>query len=195
MKWISKYFINGIIVMVPFVITVFVVVKVFELAEWLLGRYLPVQFPGIGLVTVFGLILLVGWLSSHWALKWLLEMSERLVGTIPIVKFIYNSVKQLSTAMFESQQLFKQAVLVPYPHPGVKSVGFVMPPLSEPFMCKMEEECVCVFIPFSMNMTAGSNIIVPKKDIIPIDISGESALQYVLSAGAIMPRSNDVSKD
>lgn len=194
MKGLSKYFINGIIVIVPFVITVFVVVKIFQLAESLLGQYLPIHFPGIGLVTVFLLILLVGWLSSHWALKWLLELSEKLVGAIPIIKFIYNSVKQLSTAVFESQQLFKQAVLVPYPHPGVKALGFVMPPLSEVFTDCLEDDSVCVFIPFSMNMTAGVNIIIPRRDIIPLDISGESALQYVLSAGAIMPRGNDVSK-
>ena len=114
---------------------------------------------------------------------------------IIFVKFIYNSVKQLSTAVFESQHLFKQAVLVPYPHPGVKAVGFVMPSLSESFTDKLpDEEYVCVFIPFSMNMTAGSNIIVLKRDVIYLDISGESALQYILSAGAIMPRSNDMPK-
>ena len=195
MKWMSKYFINGIIVTVPFVITVFVIIKIFECAEGILGKFLPVYFPGFGLVAVFSLIVLIGWLSSHWALRWVLDLGERLVGTIPIVKFIYNSVKQLSTAVFESQHLFKQAVLVPYPHPGVKAVGFVMPSLSESFTDKLpDEEYVCVFIPFSMNMTAGSNIIVLKRDVIYLDISGESALQYILSAGAIMPRSNDMPK-
>ena len=194
MKWLSKYFINGIIVIVPFAITVFVIVKIFEFAEGILGRYFPVYFPGFGLFAVLSVIVVVGWLSSHWALKWVFDLTERLVGTIPIVKFIYNSVKQLSTAVFESQQLFKQAVLVPYPHPGVKVVGFVMPPLSEAFTDHVGEDCACVFIPFSLNMTAGTNIIIPKKDIIYLEISGESALQYILSAGAIMPRSNGVPK-
>jgi len=194
MKWISKYFINGLIVIVPFAITVFVILQIFSFAESMLGRHLPIHFPGIGLIAVVLLILVVGWLSSHWALRQLLVLGERLVGTIPIVKFIYNSVKQLSTAVFESQQLFKQAVLVPYPHPGVKTLGFIMPELSEPFTTKLEEEHVCVFIPMSLNMTAGFNIMVPKRDIIILDIAGENALQYVLTAGAVMPRSNDVLK-
>lgn len=194
MKWISKYFINGLIVIVPFAITVFVVLQIFSFAESMLGRHLPIHFPGIGLIAVVLLILLVGWLSSHWALRQLLVLGERLVGTIPIVKFIYTSVKQLSTAVFESQQLFKQAVLVPYPHPGVKTLGFIMPELSEPFTTKLDEEYVCVFIPMSLNMTAGFNIMVPKRDIIILDIAGENALQYVLTAGAVMPRSNDVLK-
>jgi uncharacterized membrane protein len=194
MKTLSKYFINGLIVVVPISITLFVIVQIFSFAEKLLGRHLPVHFPGIGLITVVTIILLVGWLSSHWVLKRLLEFGEKLLGSIPIVKFIYNSVKQLSTAVFESQQLFKHAVLVPFPHAETRALGFVMPELSPAFSDKLQEEHVCVFIPMSLNMTAGFNIIVPKRDIIPLEITSESALQYVLTAGAIMPRTNNVSK-
>jgi uncharacterized membrane protein len=194
MKKISKYLLNGLIVMVPIVITVFVVQQIFSLAEKLLGQYLPIHFPGLGLLSVLIIIVLVGWLSSHWILKQPLALGERLVNSIPVVKFIYNSVKQVSTAVLESQQLFGQAVLVPYPHPGVRTLGFLMPALSEPLATKLTGEYVCVFIPMSLNMTAGSNIIVPKEDVIILDVTSESALQYVLTAGAIMPRGNDVTK-
>jgi uncharacterized membrane protein len=191
MKLISKYFINGLIVIVPIAITAFVVVYIFAFTERLLGQYLPVHFPGLSLVVVVVLIVLVGWLSSHWLLKKLLGYGERLVCSIPVVKFIYNSVKQLSTAVFESQKLLQNAVLVPYPHPGVKALGFVMPELSEPLAEKFDEEHVCVFVPMSLNLTSGFNIILPRRDIIPLDVTSESALQYVITAGAIMPRSND----
>ena len=194
MKNLSKYFINGLIVIVPISITVFVVTKIFSIAETLLGRHLPVHFPGIGLVVGFVLIVVIGRLSSLFVMKKLIEFGERLVGSIPIVKFIYNSVKKLSTAVFESQQLFKQAVLVPFPHPQSKTLGFVMPELSPKMAENLGEEHVCVFVPMSLNMTAGFNIIVPQKDIIPLDISSESALQYVLTAGAVMPRNCEVSK-
>lgn len=192
MKWISKRFINGLIVIVPIAITAYVIMQMFSLAESVLGRYLPIQFPGVGLLAVFLLILLVGWLSSYWILKRMLHFGERLLGRIPVVKFIYNSVKQVSTAMFESQQLFKQAVLVPYPHQGVKALGFLMPALSLPLSSQLEGEYRCVFIPMSLNMTAGVNIIVPKRDIINLEVTSESALQYILTAGAIMPRSSNV---
>jgi len=194
MKVISKYLLNGLIVIVPIAITVLVVQQIFSLAEKLLGQYLPIQFPGAGLVAVLLFIGLVGWLSSTWILKRLLAFGERLVNSIPVVKFIYNSVKQVSTAVFESQQLFKQAVLVPYPHPGVQALGFIMPSLSETLVSKLDGEYVCVFIPMSLNMTAGFNVLVPKKDVIILDVTSESALQYVLTAGAIMPRGNDVTK-
>lgn len=194
MKRLSKYFINGLIVIVPIAITAFVVLEIFQVAERLLGRYLPIQFPGLSLVAVLGLILVIGWMSSYWILKRLLEFGERLLGSIPIIKFIYNSVKQLSTAVFESHSLLKQAVLVPYPHPGTKALGFVMADLSTPLTEGLAEESVCVFIPMSLNLTAGFNIIVPKRDIIPIDITNESALQYVLTAGAVMPQGMEVTK-
>ncbi|SDF24412.1 DUF502 domain-containing protein [Sporolituus thermophilus] len=191
MKWISKNFIRGLIVVVPIAITILVVLQIFNLAEKLLGRHLPIHFPGLPLIAVFLLIVLVGWLSSYWVLKRLLELGDRLLGAIPFVKFIYNSVKQLSTAMLESQQLFKQAVLVPYPHPGVKALGFIMPELSEPLVEKVGADNVCVFVPMSLNLTSGFNIIVPKRDIILLDITSESALQYILTAGAVMPRRPD----
>lgn len=196
MKPLSRYFINGLITIVPIAITVFVIVQIFAFAENILGRHLPrsIHFPGLGLMAVVLLIVLTGWLSSHWLLKELLQWGDRLVGSIPVVKFIYNSVKKISTAIFESQQLLKNAVLVPYPHPGVKALGFLMPELSAPLARHFTEEHVCVFIPLSLNMTAGVNIMVAKKDIIPLEVTSESALQYVLTAGAIMPTTVKASK-
>ncbi|CVK17431.1 MULTISPECIES: DUF502 domain-containing protein [Sporomusa] len=191
MKWFSKYFFNGLILIVPITITTFVVINIFSFTDRLLGQYLPIHFPGVALVVVLLVIVLVGWLSSHWLLKNVIGYGERLLGSIPVVKFIYNSVKQLATAVFESQKLLQNAVLVPYPHPGVKSLGFLMPELSAPLAEKFSEEHVCVFVPMSLNLTAGFNIIVPRRDIIPLDVTSESALQYVITAGSIMPRSND----
>lgn len=187
-KRLSRYFIRGLLVIVPIAITILVVVEIFQFTEGVLGKHIPIDFPGIGLLTVVGLILLVGWLSSYWALRRFLQMGEWIVGKIPFIKFIYNSVKHLSTAVFESQNLLKQAVLIPYPHPGMKAVGFIMADLSEPLIEKLNEESVCVFIPWSLNMTSGSTVIVPKKDVTYLDVSIESALQYTLTAGAVMPQ-------
>ena len=194
MKTLSKYFINGLIVTVPIAITLFVVLEIFDAAENILGKHLPVRFPGIGLVAGLGLIFIIGWLSSHWILRRLIEFGERLLDKIPFVKFIYSSVKKVFTAVFESHQLFKQAVLVPFPHPGSKVLGFIVPGITAQLSGQLDGEQVCVFVPMSLNMTSGFNIIVPKKDIILLEISSESALQYVLTAGAIMPDGNEVSK-
>ncbi|HWR40600.1 MAG TPA: DUF502 domain-containing protein, partial [Patescibacteria group bacterium] len=184
----------GLIVLVPIAITAFVTLNVFTFTENLMGRYLPVHFPGLALVVVMALIVLIGWLSSHWLLKSLLEYAERLVDSIPIVKFIYSSVKQIATTVFESQRLLENAVLIPYPHAGVKALGFVMTEPSEPVAAAFSEEHLCVFVPMSLNLTAGVNVFVPKKDVIPLEVTSESALQYILTAGAVMPKSPEVSR-
>jgi uncharacterized membrane protein len=191
MKRVSKYFFSGLVIIVPITITIIVVMTIFNWTEGLLGHRLPVHIPGLGLLMVLIVIPLVGWMSSIWILQRMLAHMEKLVNSIPFVKFIYNSVKQVSTAVFDSQSLFRQAVLVPYPHPGCKALGFVVPELSAPIANALGEEHVCVFIPMSLNITAGLNIIVPKRDIIPLDVTSESALQYILTAGTIMPRGNE----
>ncbi len=195
MKPVSRYFLNGLMVVVPISITILVVNQIFSLADRLLGQYLPVHFPGLALIIVLAIICIIGWLSSNWILRKIFLLAERMVDSIPFVKFIYSIVKQISTAMLESKQLFKNAVLIPYPHPDSKVLGFVMAPLSEPLAEKLDEEYICVFIPMSFNMTAGFNVMVRKDDVIPLDVTSESALQYILTAGAIMPRSNGVTKN
>ena len=98
--------------------------------------------------------------------------------------------------LFESKTMFSQVVLIPYPHPNVKTIGFLMPKPSSllaPYLSK-DEEYESVFLPWSLNMTSGFNVFVPKKDIIYVDISVEDAFQYILTAGGVMPGA-DVKAD
>ena len=150
-KLISRRFINGLILLVPLAITIFVVMETLHFTEGVLGKHLPFYFPGMGIITLLLFVYLTGWLSSYWLTKRFIGYGEWVLGKIPVVKFIYNSVKHLSTAVFESNSM-------------------------------------CVFVPWSLNMTSGTNLFVPKKDVIYLDISSESALQYMLTAGAVMPK-------
>ena len=187
---ISKYFLNGFIVLIPIFITAFVVGEVFVFTEWVVGRFLPpfLRFSGMALIVMLASITLIGLLSTHWALKWLLMWAERMLNRIPGVKFIYNSVKMLSSAMLESNSLLKNPVLVPFPHPGTRALGFITADVSESIAKYLPGTHVCVFVPMSLNLTAGFNIFVPAEDIVPLDVTSESALQYVLTAGSIMPK-------
>ena len=143
MNKVSKRFINGLILLVPLAITVFVVTEVLNFTEIVLGK-------------------------------------------IPVVKFIYNSVKHLSTAVFESNNMFDHVVLVPF-HQS-RALGFVMAEVPAVLREKLGDDYVCVFVPWSLNMTSGTNLFVKKSDVIYLDISNESALQYMLTAGAVMPQ-------
>ncbi len=186
MNKVSKRFINGLILLVPMAITVFVVTEVLNFTEIVLGKHFPVYYPGMGIVTVLLVIYLVGWLSSYWFMKRVISYGEWLLGKIPVVKFIYNSVKHLSTAVFESNNMFDHVVLVPF-HQS-RALGFVMAEVPAVLREKLGDDYVCVFVPWSLNMTSGTNLFVKKSDVIYLDISNESALQYMLTAGAVMPQ-------
>ena len=185
-KRISRRFVNGLILHVPIVITLLVVSEVLHFTEGVLGKHLPFYFPGLGIITVVLGIYFVGWISSYWIMRRMIHYGEVLLGKIPVVKFIYNSVKHLSTAVFESNNMFDHVVLVPF-HQS-KALGFIMADVPPVLKEKLGDDYVCVFVPWSLNMTSGTNLFVRKQDVIYLDISSESALQYMLTAGAVMPR-------
>ena len=177
----SKTFLNGLIVLVPVGITLFVVMQILNFTEGVLGKHLPFYFPGIGLIAVVLLIYIVGWVSTHWLLKHVISFGESLLGKIPVVKFIYNSVKQFSTAIFESNSMFQNVVLVPF-HQSL-AMGFLMPNMPSVIEDKLDGDYVCVFVPWSLNITSGTNLFVKRSEVIPIDIKSDAALQFMLTAG------------
>ena len=184
---ISSSFFKGLLIVVPPAITIFLVKWLFELTESSIGKFLPVKIPGTGLIIVLVGIWIVGVLSGNFLSEKILGLFDALISKIPIVKFIYGSVKQVSKALFESDSAFKRVVLVPYQKSYV--LGFQMINLPEPVREKLGEEYVCVYMPWSMNMTAGMNFFVKKSDVIYVDMMPQDALQFILTAGTISPPS------
>ena len=185
MKQVSRSFVNGLLVLVPVIITLLVIEWTLRFTEGVLGQYLPFYFPGMGIITLVLVIYAVGWASTNWALAKLISFGESMMGTIPFVKFIYTSVKRLSEAVLDSSSNFKRVVHVPYQ--GARALGFVMADLPPRFQAAMGGGYICVFIPWSLNMTSGTTLLVKEEDAVTIDIPKEEALQYMLTAGAVMP--------
>ena len=185
MKQVSRSFVNGLLVLVPVIITLLVIEWTLRFTEGVLGQYLPFYFPGMGIITLVFVIYVVGWASTNWALAKIISLGETLIGTIPFVKFIYTSVKRLSEAVLDSSSNFKRVVHVPYQ--GGRALGFVMADLPPRFQAAMGGGYVCVFVPWSLNMTSGTTLLVREEDAVTIDIPKEEALQYMLTAGAVMP--------
>ncbi len=182
---ISSSFFKGLLIVVPPAITIFLVTWLFELTENSIGKFLPVKIPGTGLIIVLVSIWIVGVLSGNFLSEKILGIFDGIISKIPIVKFIYGSVKQVSKALFESDSAFKRVVLVPYQ--GNYVLAFQMLTVPEPVKEKLGEEYVCVYMPWSMNMTAGMNFFVKKSDVIYVDMMPQDALQFILTAGTITP--------
>ena len=184
---ISEQFLNGLIVLVPPAITFFIV-------DWLLkitgttfdkyvGKYLPFYFPGIGLVVIVLAIWITGIVSGHYLPKKIIRFCEFILSKIPVIKFIYSSIKQFSKAIFESNSAFQHVVLVPY-HQSL-ALGFLMSKVPDAVREKIGEDYVCVFVPWSLNMTSGTNLFVKKSDVIHVDMPPEEALKFMLTAGTV----------
>ncbi len=184
---LTEYFFDGLIVIVPPAITIFVVMWLWDLTESNIGKvineYLGVNLPGIGLAAILFSILLVGFFTANNLAKKIIALGEILVDKIPVVKFIYSSVKQFSQAVLTSNSAFQHVVLVPYHQSW--SLGFLMTNVPHPVREKLGVDYVCVFVPWSLNMTSGTNLFVRRQDIIFVNMKSEDALQFMLTAGTI----------
>ena len=184
---ISEDFLDGVIVLMPPVITVFVVMWILDLTESTVGKYIPINFPGIGLITIIFTIWFVGFTTGNRLAQKIISIGEWFLNKIPVVKFIYSSVKQFSQAVFDSDSSFQNVVLVPY-HQSL-ALGFLMD-IPAPIQEKLGEDYVCVFVPWSLNMTSGTNLFVKKSDVIHVEMKSDEALQFMLTAGTVSNKDN-----
>lgn len=184
---ISEYFLDGLIVLMPPAITIAVVVWILGMTEGTLGKlieqHLQIKFPGIGLITILAFVLIIGFITGNIFAKKIIQFFEWLLDKIPVVKFIYSSVKQISKAVFESNSSFKHVVLVPYQKSYV--LGFLMNNIPTAVRDKIGVDYVCVYLPWSLNMTSGMNLFVKRQDIIFVNMAPEDALQFILTAGTV----------
>ena len=192
-KKISEQFLNGLIILAPPAITAFVVIWIFDLTESKIGVEIEntfnVYFPGIGLISIVLFIWIVGLVFGHTFPQKVFKLVEYLLDKIPVVKFIYSSVKQFSKAIFESNSSFQKVVLVPYQNALV--MGFLMRNIPEAVHEKLGNEYVCVYVPWSLNMTAGMNLFVKKTDLVLLDMDLEDGLQFILTAGTFAKKNVD----
>ena len=180
---ISEDFLDGLIILTPPAITIFVVMWIVDLTENAVGKYIPVNFPGIGLLTIIFSVWLVGFVTGNRLAQKIIRFLEFILGHIPVVKFIYGSVKQFSKAVFDSNSSFQRVVLIPY-HQSL-ALGFLMNNVPDEIREKLGDDYVCVFVPWSLNMTSGTNLFVKKSDVIHVDMKPEDALQFMLTAGTV----------
>ena len=197
-------FLTGIVVVAPFAITAYLTWFIISYVdERVLPQVLPLipeayrpenllpfSVPGLGLVFVVLFIIAIGSLTKNFFGREILRIGERWVERMPVVRSIYNALKQIAETIFtQSQSSFEKACLVEYPRKGIWAVAFVSTATRGEVPAKAYGggEMMSVFLPTTPNPTSGFLLFVPKKDVIFLDMSVEDAAKLVISAGLVVP--------
>ena len=191
----KRYFLAGLILWAPLSITIWVITWIFDALDSVLPIALRsevlfgVHIPGFGVLVVVALILVTGFLAANLIGQKLVDFWEALMRRIPLVRSIYSSVKQVSdTILAPNGQAFRQAVLVQYPRQGSWTIGFVTGAPATQVAGYLPVESVSIYVPTTPNPTSGFFLMMPKADVIELDIPVDAALKYVVSMGTVAPR-------
>jgi uncharacterized membrane protein len=199
MSRIRTYFLTGLVVAGPGVVTLWLIwwfvtwvdnlVRPFFPVAVRPETYLPVNIPGLGLIIVFVALTLLGFLTANLIGRKLVDFGESLLNRMPIVRPIYRTTKQIFQTFFsKSESSFRRVGLVEFPSPGMWSLVFLtQSPSAEIAASLPATEHVSAFMPCTPNPTTGFFFYVPKKDVIDLDITVEQAMTVIMSAGIVQP--------
>jgi len=197
MATLRKYLIAGLLVWLPLGATYLILRMVVELLDrtilLLPPEYRPeslfgFNIPGLGLILALVILFLTGLLAANILGRKLVGLWENLLNRIPLVRTIYNSVKQItSTVLLTDNKAFSKVVLVEFPRKGAWSMGFLTSDVSVFGTTREEDRLAVVFVATTPNPTTGFLIAVKRTEIIELEMSIEEAVKYVMSMGVILP--------
>lgn len=192
-----KYFITGLLTLVPIAITAWVLHAVISSMDqtllllpeqWRPEALIGLKIPGFGVVLTVLIIFITGLLTRNFIGNYIVSAWEALLNRIPIVNSIYSSVKQVSDTLFSSSgNAFSKALLIEYPRQGAWTIAFLTGKPSGDVSKHLGEDFISVYVPTTPNPTSGYFLIIPKKDAIELDMSVDTALKYVVSMGVVAP--------
>ncbi len=191
-----RYFFTGLVVILPGVISIFVLWRLFAGLDRILGRYVEIylgyRVPGVGLVALLLIIVGVGAIASNIIGKRLIQAGESLVERIPLVRWVYRTTKQLfSILLREKSTSFRKVVLVKFPCENSWSMAFQTSESAGVIEDALGRRLVTVFLPTTPNPTSGYFLLVPEEDVISLDISVNEGLRYIISAGALAANADE----
>lgn len=154
----------------------------------MLGDYMPISIPGLGLVILILFLLLVGMFAAGFLGRFFIRLGEWFMARVPLLSSVYSLLKQIFETVFSDKtQAFKKVVMLEYPRKGIWIIGLVSTDLSGEIKDKLAPNMLNVFIPTTPNPTSGFLIFVPKKDTIELDMTVEDAIKFIVSGGLVDP--------
>ena len=186
---IRNNFIAGVVVLIPIGITLYLTLFLIRISGKIIPKeinpnnYLPFDIPGVEIIIALLIITFIGWLSLSFLGKKFFELFNNILKKIPILRTIYSAIGQMTESFTKTDNKQKSVVLLEYPRKGVWAVGFATKENEGLIKNKLNDDIVNVFVPTTPNPTSGFLLMVPKKDLIYLDISFEQASKFIVSAG------------
>ena len=186
---IRNNFIAGVVVLIPIGITLYLTLFIIRISSKVIPKeinpnnYLPFDIPGVEIIIALVIITFIGWLSLSFLGKKFFELFNNILKKIPILRTIYSAIGQMTESFTKTDNKQKSVVLLEYPRKGVWAVGFATKENEGLIKEKIKEDLINVFVPTTPNPTSGFLLLVPKKDLIFLDISFEQASKFIVSAG------------
>ena len=192
-----KYFITGLLVLVPLAITVWVLNLVIGTMDqsllivpyrWQPKTLIGFDIPGLGTILTIVIVFVTGLLTNNLVGNYVLRLWENLLKRIPVVSSLYGSVKQVSDTLFSSSgNAFRKAVLIPYPHADSYTIAFLTGTPGGDVKNHLVGEFVSVYVPTTPNPTSGFFLMMEKSRVVELDMSVDAALKYIVSMGVVAP--------
>lgn len=193
----KRYLITGLLVLVPLVITVWVLTLLIGIMDqsllllphaWHPQVVFGVNIPGLGTLLTVCIVLVTGMVATNFFGRRIIQFWEGVLARVPVVKSIYYSVKQVSDTLFsDSGQAFRRAVLVQYPRPRSWTIAFLTGQPGGDVANHLKGDFVSVYVPTTPNPTSGFFLMMPREDVVELDMSVDEALKYIISMGVVTP--------
>ncbi len=195
MKRLRRYLVAGLLVWIPIGITVLFVSLVIRLMNQslLLFKLLPEAWrgfaiPGIGIVLTLVVLLTTGLLAANFIGHRLIAFWESILERIPYVRSVYSGAKKFAEIVFsESSQSFKKVLLIEYPRKGIYTLAFQSGADLGEVQARTGEEVICCFVPTTPNPTSGFIVLVPKDEIVELEMQVDEAVKMIVSLGVVVP--------
>jgi len=194
---IRGYFISGIIILLPLGATLIIFTWLIRIVDRISEMLLPDRFigetlskiPGFSIFIVFLFIILIGAIGRGYVGKIYKDRIEKIYSKIPGLSNIYSTTKQITETIISSNsKSFKESVIIEYPRRGIYALAFITNDISKGGKLKLKSNFFTVFLPTTPNPTSGFLLLVPKKEIIKIDLSVDEAVKFIISGGIIEPK-------
>lgn len=198
LRFLQRYLIAGLLIWVPVLVTFFIIKFVIQLVDrstnflpqqWQPEHFLGVDIPGIGLVFAVVIIFFTGLLATNFLGRRLFSLWDAFINRLPLIRAIYSSVKQVMDTVFSSKSnAFRRVLLVEYPRHGLWSIAFQTGECVESIEKHTQQSMVTIFVPTTPNPTSGFFMMLPKEQVIVLDMTVDQALRMIISLGVVQPQ-------